>query len=505
MTANRLDISILISKKELQKCKKIMKKLIALWGRSLTVIIAVGFMVMATSCEKEEICDYKLLPATNCSVANKKIVFETTLEVTGECGNEIGFALTFVDHNIIQYIEKWHVQGEVFTWEVGELHGMKQTETISLILILDSAIPASLDVDVELEVIDGHGKQLTGRRFYCNNTATCSVTLGDAKPTATATTFEALIPLSEFGSCPVSFLVTSTDFAINDWIVQSSQTGTTWQTGVSASIGGTTQVTLKGTGTITPGTFVVEVFDASGSYAKKLYTIGQLGSNNPTCTAILGAMNGGVNANGGTFSIPITWTGTCPIGFALTAANFNVTSWSVTNGSQTWTAGQIKQINGSSFLTLTISGNIPANQSVDVTLSLLDANGNAISYAFGSFIYSSQTCQIDPNPVSYTKVTSSSGIARFKIDFTGGCINPTIKLFVLSPKITFSTIKIVGEGPLNNQILLQNASLAVPINGSGTLYLRVEFSASHVLNSGDEIFLHVEFNGTKIPAVVTVP
>lgn len=482
-----------------------MKNLIALWGRSLTVIIAVGFMVMATSCEKEEICDYKLLPATNCSVANKKIVFETTLEVTGECGNEIGFALTFVDHNIIQYIEKWHVQGEVFTWEVGELHGMQKTETISLILILDSAIPASLDVDVELEVIDGHGKQLTGRRFYCNNTATCSVTLGDAKPTATATTFEALIPLSEFGSCPVSFEVTSTDFPITDWLVQSTQIGTTWQTGGVASIAGTKTISLKGKGTVTAGTFVVRVFDANGTLAQKLYTIGQVGGNNPNCTAALGTITGSVNANGGTFFIPITWTGTCPIGFSLTTSNFTASNWSITNGSQTWTSGQIKQINGGSVLTLTISGNIPANQSVGVTLSLLDANNNAIGYAFDLFSYSSQTCQVDPNPISYTKTSSSAGIARFAVNFTGGCINPTIKLFVLSPKITFSTIKIVGEGPLNNQILLQNAGLVVPINGSGTLYLRVEFSASAVLKSGDDIILNVEFNGTKVPAIVTVP
>ncbi len=476
--------------------------------RTLTAIITIGFIFLATSCEKEPICDgYRLEQTLNCSVSNYEIVFETTVEVTGDCINGIGFKLGFPDPKIKQYIEKWVVQGVTHTWKEGDKYTMDETEPISLILYLNSPLPASMDALVELEVVNEQDRQLAGKLFNCTNTAVCSVSLGDAKPTATASTFNVTIPISQFGSCPVSFSVTSKAFTITDWIVESSQTGTTWQTGVSASIGGTTQVVLKGTGTITPGTFVVEVFDGSGSYAKKSYTIDQIGSNNPACTATLGAMNGGVNANGGTFSIPITWTGTCPIGFALTAANFTATSWSVTNGSQTWTAGQIKQITGGSILTLNITGSVPANQSVGITLSLLDANGVAISYAFGSFIHtgSNQTCQIDPNPISYTKSTSSAGIARFAIDFTGGCINPTVKLSVLSSKITFSTIKIVGEGPLNNQILLQNAALAVPINGSGTLYLRVEFSASHVLNSGDEIQLHVEFNGTKIPAVVQVP
>lgn len=476
-------------------------------GRSLTVLIIGSFLFMATSCQKEEICDYRLEQATNCSVSNYEIVFETSLEVTGTCGNGIGFKLNFPDPKINQYIQKWVVQGITYTWEDGELHSMDQTEDISLILYLNSPLPASMDVLVELEVIDSYGNQLAGKLFNCNNTATCSVTLGDAKPTATASSFEALIPIVEFGSCPVSFEVTSTDFTITDWIIQSTQIGTTWQTGGVASIAGTKTVSLKGKGTVTAGTFVVRVFDANGTLAQKLYTIGQVGGNNPNCTAVLGAMTGSVHANGGTFFIPINWTGTCPIGFSLTTSNFTASNWSITNGSQTWTSGQIKQINGGSILTLNITGSVPANQSVGITLTLLDANGVAITYAYGSFIHtgSNQTCQIDPNPISYTKSTSSAGIARFAIDFTGGCINPTVKLSVLSSKITFSTIKIVGEGPLNNQILLQNAALAVPINGSGTLYLRVEFSASHVLNSGDDIILNVEFNGTKVPAIVTVP
>lgn len=474
-------------------------------GRSLKVLIIGSILLIATSCQKEEICDYRLEQALNCSVSNYEIVFETSLELSGTCVNGVGFKLNFPDPKINQYIQKWVVQGVTHTWEDGEIYVMDQTEDISLILYLNSPLPASMDALIELEVVDGFGNQLAGRLFNCTNTATCAVTLGDAKPTATSTSFEALIPVSEFGSCPVSFEVTSTDFTITDWLVQSTQIGTTWQTGGVASIAGTKTISLKGKGTVTAGTFVVRVFDANGTLAQKLYTIGQVGGNNPNCTAVLGAITGSVNANGGTFFIPINWAGTCPIRFSLTTSNFTASNWSITNGSQTWTAGQIKQINGSSFLTLTISGNIPANQSVGVTLSLLDANNNAIGYAFDLFSYSSQTCQIDPNPISYTKSTSSAGVARFAIDFTGGCINPTIKLFVLSPKITFSTIKIVGEGPLNNQILLQNAALAVPINGSGTLYLRVEFSASHVLNSGDEIFLHVEFNGTKIPAVVQVP
>ena len=474
--------------------------------RTLTAIITIGFIFLATSCEKEPICDgYRLEQTLNCSVSNYEIVFETTVEVTGDCINGIGFKLGFPDPKIKQYIEKWVVQGVTHTWKEGDKYTMDETEPISLILYLNSPLPASMDALVELEVVNEQDRQLAGKLFNCNNTATCSVTLGDVKPTATASSFEALIPIVEFGSCPVSFEVTSTDFTITDWIIQSTQIGTTWQTGGVASIAGTKTISLKGKGTVTAGTFVVRVFDANGTLAQKLYTIGQVGGNNPNCTAVLGAITGSVNANGGTFFIPINWTGTCPIGFSLTTSNFTASNWSITNGSQTWTSGQIKQINGGSVLTLTISGNIPANQSVSVTLSLLDANNNAIGYAFDLFSYSSQTCQIDPNPIGYTKSTSSAGVARFAIDFTGGCTNPTIKLSVLSNKITFSTIKIVGEGPLNNQILLQNAALAVPINGSGTLYLRVEFSASHVLNSGDDIILNVEFNGTKIPAIVTVP
>ncbi|USN55792.1 MAG: hypothetical protein H6765_04320 [Candidatus Peribacteria bacterium] len=404
---------------------------------------------------------------------------------------------------------QWQMTGNGASLDFYELEGQ---DSLQVDITFKNPLESLTNYNVTIYVLDQELHQLTARTYSFQSNfiqgSPCNVNLsqqpGQAITTATSITDK--LNVTAIGCGPVKFVVSSPQFAVTGFQLQSLQTAFIWGNNTLGGLIGTVNLQLQVNGNVPANTQVsltVTALDAQGNLLGSLTLVGYSYVTTPPCTTLLaGGQNGLIIGQtevsfNSSFS---QWGATCPVELRLFVNGQQINSWTVVGGNVTWTPAALFAPTGANF-TVHIPQSQLSQGSQQVTWRIYDASSGLLSSK--SFTFNNVTggndCRIISLNQQSLQVTGNQAVLTVRM-LTEDC-QLSHKIIVdwvniLSANVQFSGVAVSApDSPGANFLLGQAGSWSVNLTTvtatTGYADFIISLSKATPFVVGDKVAFHI--------------